>query len=215
MEDEAQAQAYAEADFSTAHDRFVALYQECFPGEALQGTVLDLGCGPGDISRRFARCFPACLLEGVDGAAAMLDWGRRLTEEAGLCHRINLRQLYLPAVELSGVAYDAVISNSLLHHLRDPQVLWQTIGQTVRPGAPVFVMDLLRPPSPARASELVATYAADEPGILQHDFYHSLLAAYRPDEIGAQLRHANLLALNIEVVSDRHLIIFGRLAAPA
>jgi len=210
MENEAQARAYAEADFSAAHDRFVALFQECFPGEVVQGTVLDLGCGPGDVTRRFARACPDCCLEGVDGSAAMLAWGRRLIEAVRLSERIRLRQLYLPTSELDGRAYDAVISNSLLHHLHDPQVLWQTIRQTARCGAPLFIMDLLRPASPARAAELVTSYAGDEPGILQHDFYHSLLAAYRPEELRTQLQQAGLSGLNVETVSDRHLIVYGR-----
>lgn len=210
MDDEAQVQAYAAADFSAAHDRFVALFQACFPGEGVSGTVLDLGCGPGDITRRFARACPDCCLEGVDGSAAMLAWGRRLNEQAQLSGRIRLRQIYLPATVLDGCTYDVVISNSLLHHLCDPQVLWQTIRQTARCGAPLFIMDLLRPASPARAAELVTVYAGDEPDLLRHDFYHSLLAAYRPEEISLQLQQAGLSGLHVETVSDRHLIVYGK-----
>ena len=53
-------------------------------------------------------------------------------------------------------------------------------------------MDLFRPDDRRRAQELVRTYCGDEPEILQRDFYHSLLAAYRPDEVSDQLREADL-----------------------
>ena len=74
-------------------------------------------------------------------------------------------------------------------------------------------MDLLRPDSRERAQQLVDCYAANEPDVLRRDFYNSLLAAYRLEEISAQLAAAGLaLALRVEVVSDRHFIAFGRLA---
>ena len=42
------------------------------------------------------------------------------------------------------------------------------------------------------------------------DFFNSLLAAYRPDEIRAQLLAVGLGdRLQIDVVSDRHLIVWG------
>ena len=44
---------------------------------------------------------------------------------------------------------------------------------------------------------------------LSADFLKSLLAAYRPAEIMEQLVSINMNSLQIEVVSDRHLIAFG------
>ena len=57
MDDEAQALAYARADFAEPHDRFVALLRERVGAPA--GRALDLGCGPGDVTFRVARAFPA------------------------------------------------------------------------------------------------------------------------------------------------------------
>jgi hypothetical protein len=71
-------------------------------------------------------------------------------------------------------------------------------------------MDLLRPASLADARVLVRTHAASEPPVLQRDFYNSLLAAYRPDEVHEQLVEAGLDGFAVETVSDRHLVVFGR-----
>ena len=57
MDEAEQARAYAEADFSGPHDMFVQLFREAFPDTAPAGAVLDLGCGPADVTRRFASAF--------------------------------------------------------------------------------------------------------------------------------------------------------------
>lgn len=210
MDEAAQARAYAEADFSAPHDRFIALFREQFPGLEPQGCVLDLGCGPGDITRRFARAFPACELHGVDGASAMLRLAAELQNGSEPETRIRYIHGYLPGATLPQARYATLISNSLLHHLADPGGLWQSILGHGAPGAAIFVMDLMRPDSRATAEAMVAQYAADEPEVLRHDFFHSLLAAYTVDEVRAQLRAAGL-DLAVSAVSDRHLIVSGYL----
>ena len=67
----------------------------------------------------------------------------------------------------------------------------------------------MRPESTDEANKLVELYASDAPPILKTDFYNSLLAAYQIDEVKKQLTHAGLDNLHAEVVSDRHLIVWG------
>ena len=210
MEGPDQALAYAQADFSEPHNRFIELFKSRF-GSKLNGPVLDLGCGPGDICRRFARAFPACQVHGVDGSTAMLKLARASDNSTPYAARIHYQLAYLPDGRLPRQHYHALISNSLLHHLQDPLVLWQSILQCGKPGAPVFVMDLLRPDSLSVAEHLVEEYATGEPEILKNDFRNSLLAAYRPSEVTAQTCRLGLDHLEIEIVSDRHFIVFGRL----
>lgn len=210
MDEAAQARAYAEADFSAPHQRFIELFCARFPGLEPRGSVLDLGCGPGDITRRFARTFPACRVHGVDGAATMLRHAEAMQPDSGLEGRISYIHGYLPGAALPLPRYDVVISNSLLHHLADPVVLWSSILRHAAPGAAVFVMDLMRPDNRAAAEAMVEQYAAAEPEVLRDDFFHSLLAAYTPDEVAAQLAAAGL-DLAVDIVSDRHFTVSGYL----
>lgn len=212
MDDEAQARAYAEADFSEPHERFVALFREAFPDEPLAGMVLDLGCGPADVTLRLARAYPACRIDGLDGAEAMLRLGRAAVLKAGLEHRVRLHRGYLPGALPPRAEYDAVVSNSLLHHLADPRTLWDTIKRWGRPGAAVLVMDLMRPETPAQVAALVQAHAADAPEVLRRDFENSLRAAYRVEEVREQIAEAGLFCLEVRAVSDRHLAVTGRLA---
>lgn len=210
MEEPEQALAYAGADFSEPHNHFIELFRERF-GNGLTGSVLDLGCGPGDICRRFAGAFPACRVHGVDGSTAMLKLAQAANHGTPFAGRISYQLAYLPDERLPGQHYRALISNSLLHHLQDPLVLWRSIIHCGEPGAYVFVMDLLRPESRSAAQCLVEQYAADEPENLKVDFLNSLLAAYRPSEVQAQTCSLGLDQLQIEIVSDRHFIVSGRL----
>jgi len=211
MDEFEQARAYAEADFSEPNERFVSLLRTEFPALA-SGAVLDLGCGPGDIAMRLAAGLPQLVVHGLDGSAAMLDCARReLARRTGLERRVSFIEGMLPGCRLPLATYDAVISNSLLHHLHDPMVLWHSVRELGCPGAPVLIMDLFRPRDLQAARGIVEQYAADEPEVLQRDFYNSLLAAFEPDEVREQLRAAGLGTLEVRTVSDRHLVVAGYL----
>ncbi len=212
MDDPEQSRAYAAADFSEPHQAFVERFAQCFPRHRPQ-RVLDLGCGAADITIRFARAHLGCELTGVDGAPAMLALAREAIVRVGLDDRIHLRVAHLPAGDLPSRHFDTLISNSLLHHLADPQMLWRALRDYATPTAALFVMDLRRPDTREHAARLVREHSAAEPEILQRDFFNSLLAAYRPEEIAAQLAPAGLSGLQVEAVGDRHLVVYGQLPA--
>ena len=207
MDDPTQADAYARADFEEENQGFVNRFKEYFP-EFSQGRVLDLGCGPADIPIRFAKLYPACHIIGVDASAPMIQLGEQAVQQAGLTDRVTLRCERYEEVAGARIV-DAAMSNSLLHHLPNPLQFWQKLRQLVKPGAPVLVMDLLRPESPEAAQAIVDQYAANEPDILRRDFYNSLLAAFTEDEIGSQLARMNLTRLLIDIPNDRHWVVGG------
>jgi SAM-dependent methyltransferase len=210
MDEPEQARAYASADFSEPHQAFIERFALCFPCHRPR-RVLDLGCGAADITIRFARAHPGCDLTGVDGAPAMLALAREAIMRVELDHRVHLHAVRLPDKTLAPHAFDTLISNSLLHHLADPQVLWRAVEDYAEPGAAVFIMDLRRPDTRDQAGRLVQEYSGNEPEVLRRDFFNSLLAAYRPEEITAQLARADLPCLQAEAVGDRHVVVHGHL----
>jgi SAM-dependent methyltransferase len=208
-----QAEAYADADFDGPNSAFVDHVASALGGRLITGLVLDLGCGPADICLRLAARHPQATIDALDGSAPMLDCARRVLAcaDPSIARRIRLVHARLPAPELRAAQYDLVISNSLLHHLHEPAVLWDTVKRVGKPGAAVLVMDLFRAESRAAAAAIVARYAAGEPEILRSDFYNSLLAAFTPEEVRAQLAAAGLGHLSVTTVSDRHLLVAGTL----
>jgi trans-aconitate 2-methyltransferase len=211
MDGEEQALAYAAADFSAGDQALIERLLELFP-QGLGEVLLDLGCGPGNISFLLARQFPGAQVVGVDGAAAMLHLAEQaLAGEPALQQRLRFEQRCLPDPSLAG-GYSALVSNSLLHHLHDPQVLWQAVLQLASPGARVYVKDLRRPASPEAAIALQRRYLADAPPVLQRDYIASLHAAFTPEEVQQQLQEAGLAdQLQVAALEDRYLEVWGQL----
>ncbi|MFM2080417.1 MAG: hypothetical protein RLZZ219_1099 [Cyanobacteriota bacterium] len=218
MDEPEQVRAYAEADFSTSDqamvERLAALCGDD-PGAAL----LDLGCGPGNISFLLARRWPAAAVVGIDGAAAMLAVARdRLGREPALRGRLAFEQVLLPLPDplaegsrLRGAAFTTLVSNSLLHHLHDPACFWRALPRLAAPGAGVHVQDLRRPDDARSLEALVSAAMGGAPEVLRRDFRASLHAAFTPAEVERQLSEAGLRGLRVEAVGERHLEVWGRL----
>jgi trans-aconitate methyltransferase len=213
MDSQEQTVAYAEADFNESNSLFTRRFLERFAELPPSGQLADLGCGPGDITVRLALALPGWKLTGLDAGPNMLERAAERLASEDRALSVRFRQAYLPDASLPRQHWDAVVSNSLLHHLPNPAALWDSVLQIGAPGAAVQVMDLMRPDSEAEAQRLVDCYASDAPQILRDDFYNSLLAAYTTEEVSAQLLRSGLDGLKIETASDRHWIVSGRLPA--
>jgi ubiquinone/menaquinone biosynthesis C-methylase UbiE len=208
MDEQDQAAAYAAADWSESHGKIPGYFRERFP-DFTAGQVIDLGCGTADVTIRFVRAFPGLKVVGVDGSEAMLSFGRRSVHAAGLDSRITLEKRYLPDPSIETRRFDAAICNSLLHHFADPVVLWRTAAHCVKPGGPVLLIDLVRPPDHETAVEFVKKHAAGAPPVLERDFTASLHAAYTVDEVREQLIRAGLPHFKVEQVDELHLVASG------
>jgi SAM-dependent methyltransferase len=210
MDAAGQAAAYAAADFSAAHEFLVAQLPVLLPGARLEGLVVDLGCGPADVTVRFARAHPAARFDGVDGAEAMLALGRARVAREDLAAHIALHRRRLPGDGLPQARYDAIVSNSLLHHLHRPAGMWALVRRALVPGGVLYVTDLRRPSDVAARDALVARHATGDAPVLRRDFAASLAAAFTPGELRRQLDAAGLRWAEVTPLGDRHLAVYGR-----
>ncbi len=220
MIDRYQAVAYANADFSASDDSFINrliwfINQSGNSPLAGDFLIVDLGCGPGNITQRLARTWPKAHIFGIDGSQAMLDIAlerKELSKEFfGNIDYFNLDINCLVNSNL-GLTNSAnlIVSNSLLHHLHDPQILWKSIHFLAAPGAIIFFRDLQRPLSIEKALEMQKMYVSEAPLILKRDYLASLQAAFTIDEVRAQIRSGGLDFLHVCGFQDRYLEIFGR-----
>ena len=96
MEGQEQAFAYAAADFSVGDQALVDRLVQLFPA-GLGTSVVDLGCGPGNISFRLVDGFPDAKVLGIDGAAAMLAPAmQKLSHRPALQPRLRFERRCLP-----------------------------------------------------------------------------------------------------------------------
>jgi len=210
MTDDAQALAYARADFEQVNQGFVDRFRASFP-KGVGGTLVDLGCGPGDIPVRFARALPGYAITAVDGSEPMVILAQQAARAAGVEDRVRVLCARLPMLPLPLQSFDAVVSNSLVHHIPDPFLFWNEVVRLGKPGATVLIMDLFRPESPERAHEIVEQYAADQAPLVKQDFFNSLCAAFTLREVRSQIRSRGLGGLVCELASDRHWVVWGHL----
>ncbi len=193
MNNPAQATAYAGRDLDNAYWLFIQCFRKFFPDLPPTGAILDLGCGPAAIPLRLARLLPHYAIHGVDGAPEMLAHANKAVRREKLDQQIRMFHGILPGklpLPLSG--YDIVISNSFLHHLVDPGVLWHAIRAYGLPNAAVLVIDLLRPADDQEALLVVDRYMPQAPPMLRQDMLFSLHAAFTLDEVRTQLEEAHL-----------------------
>lgn len=211
--------AYSDADFNSGDQSFIQRLQELIHqsgSDLLSGSlILDLGCGPGNISERLAVCWPACQVIGLDGSPEMIKMANKRRAALSL----PTQNLSYQLVDLSCFRMDdfdflkgasIILSNSFLHHLHNPQTLWNVVKTFAGSNALIFHRDLRRPCTEGEVDLLCDRYTSEAPPVLRRDFQASLLAAFTADEVSDQLDEACLGCLSVSEIGDRYLEICGR-----
>ena len=94
--------------------------------------VLDVGCGPGDVSFAAARLVgPTGTVVGVDAAGDVVEFARARAAELGLS-TVTFEQTDIADIAMEPV--DAVIGRLILVHLPDPISTVRQLAGLVRPG---------------------------------------------------------------------------------
>ncbi len=105
-----------------------------------EGTVLDVACGPGTLSRCIAS--PSIAVHGVDISMGML---RKGVLYARRDHNQNMRFARAKVEELpfADDFFDATICGGALHLFRDTYSALEEIGRTMKQGAPLAVTTIV------------------------------------------------------------------------
>lgn len=95
--------------------------------------VLDVGCGPGDVSFVAARLVgPTGTVLGVDAAPDIIEFARARADERGLSS-VRFEQTVIADLAVDEPV-DAVIGRLILMHLPDPAAVLRQLAALVRPG---------------------------------------------------------------------------------
>jgi ubiquinone/menaquinone biosynthesis C-methylase UbiE len=212
MDTEVEAVDYDRMDHAAVNrlfaDDFLELAPDRLPGRATC-RVLDVGTGTAQIPIEIGRRRNDLRITAIDLAAHMLQVAQRNVISAGLSAQIKLEQLDAKGLPYADGDFDAVISNSIIHHIPDPRIAFREMVRVLRPGGTLFVRDLLRPPDRPTLERLVATYAGEANDHQRQMFGDSLHAALSLEEVHALLGDAGLQADSVKQTSDRHWTISG------
>jgi ubiquinone/menaquinone biosynthesis C-methylase UbiE len=180
--------------------------------------ALDVGTGTALIPIAMCTRAPALAMVGVDLADHMLAAAKRNVERAGLAERIALQKIDAKRLPFDDGAFEAVVSNSIVHHIPEPA---RAIAEMFRVSKRVlFVRDLLRPDSDEEVARLVALHGGKPAGEspearARHARQLALLdaslrAALTLDEVRAIVVELGIDASSASQTSDRHFTIAAR-----
>ncbi len=115
--------------------------------------VLDVGCGPGSLVRRFAR--EVAFAAGCDADRQMIEQARKLANDEGLAN-VEFRVGTLPDLPYEPEQFEAVTATNVIFLQRHPQAAICGMVNVCKPGGRVAMLN----PSP-QMSMAAATAHAD------------------------------------------------------
>ena len=170
-----------------------------------KGRFLDIGTGPGHIPLLICEEVPGSSVLGVDLSENMLLHAERHREASAFADRIEYQLMDAKDLDLPDGHFNAVYSNTILHHIQDPRPFLSEAYRMLRPGGALLIRDHFRPQSEARRDEIVDLYAVDASPNQRELFRASLHAAFTPEELRAIADEAGLKDAEIVIDSDRHM----------
>lgn len=190
--------AFSSADKQISIDFFLNCKKKYFPNlNFYEG--LDLCCGPAQYDIALSKT-DFGIIDAIDGSIPMLKIAEKNINESLTNKRINLKKLHVPfTIEKK---YDFIFSINSLHHFHNPRDFWITVKNHSKSKTKILVIDLNRPLTEIMAKNIVDYYSASESEYFREDFYNSLLASFRSNEIAEQITNADLnLNVSIEETS--------------
>jgi ubiquinone/menaquinone biosynthesis C-methylase UbiE len=201
LDSKQDADEYAAYDNTAVNEEFVAQALSVAPRT---GRVLDIGTGPADIAILLAQRAPGLSIVAIDLGEHMLGIARENVRRAKLEGRVEIRKVDAKATGFETGSFDMVISNSLVHHIPEPALMFKEVKRVLDPGGALFIKDLHRPDSKAELDQLVATYAKGCTDYQRRGFWESLHAGLTVEEVSDICRSLELLGVEVRRCSDRH-----------
>jgi ubiquinone/menaquinone biosynthesis C-methylase UbiE len=203
MDTEEDAEEYHAMDFSEPDGLFADAALRLVAGLE-RPEIVDFGTGTAKIPVLMCERRRDLRVLALDPAREMLRVATRHVAERGLAGCITLARTDGRATKLAAARFDAVLSNSTVHHVHAPSSLFREMKRVLRPGGAVLIRDLLRPASMEAAWAIVKRVAAGDTMKQQQLFFDSLCAALTLEEVRAHLEDVGWRDLEPKQISDRH-----------
>jgi ubiquinone/menaquinone biosynthesis C-methylase UbiE len=127
-----------ESYYSGVAEEIVSDFQE--------GSLLDLGTGPGYLPIEMVKRSPSIRCDGIDLSGRLIKMARVNARKAGVAGRLNFEVGNAANLRFQDESYDRVISTGMLHMLKDPIKVLGECYRVLKPGGEAWIYD------PARVS---------------------------------------------------------------
>ncbi len=220
MEKKEQVISYDEADFSEGEITLINQINHYLLEKNIslseKDLIVDLGCGPGNISEKLAIRWPNTEVVGIDGSKEMILRAEHNKEISN--NKKNLKNLRYICADIKDIKstnfllkkkISLLVSNSLIHHITHLEDFFNTIRSLSSSSTVNFHKDLKRPLDEKCALELKEQCSTKYNEILTNDYYASLRASYTFKELKNFTSDNDLSSLDVFEDGDKYLIVYG------
>jgi ubiquinone/menaquinone biosynthesis C-methylase UbiE len=123
--------------FAPVHDAMLVQATAVCPSPS---SVLDVGCGTGQLLRKAALRFPDARLTGIDAAADMVRVARAGVPEGA---PIRIVEGFAEQVPFPDDSFDLVLTTMSFHHWADQRTALRDVRRVLAPGGAFVLADLL------------------------------------------------------------------------
>jgi len=220
MKKKEQVNSYDEADFSEGELNLINQINHYLLKKNIslseKDLIVDLGCGPGNISQKLALKWPNTEVIGIDGSKEMIvraEHNKKIST-----NQKNLKNLRYICSDIKDMKLDnplikkkitLLVSNSLIHHINNLEDFFNTIRSLSSNITVNFHKDLKRPLDEKSALELKEQCSTKYNEILTNDYYASLRASYTFKELRNYTLENDLSSLDVFEDGDDYLIVYG------
>lgn len=131
--------------------RYQAIAREIATEAPPNASILDAGCGPGEVLVRLAKLAPSLDLTGLDLDAPMIDRARERAVRAVARGAVPGRSAPtfvvgdVMAMPFEDASFDLVVSSFSVHHWPDPHAGLAEVMRVLKPGGRAIVWDIASP----------------------------------------------------------------------
>ena len=220
MKNKEQVISYDEADFSEGEVNLINQINHYLLRKNIslseKDLIVDLGCGPGNISEKLAIKWPNTEVVGIDGSKEMIMRSEYKKETSGNKKKLkNLRYICSDIKDIKSTNFllkkeiSLLVSNSLIHHITHLEDFFNAIRSLSSNITVNFHKDLKRPLDEKSALELKLQCSTKYNEILTNDYYASLKASYSFKELKNFTLENDLSSLEVFEDGDKYLILYG------
>ena len=221
MNKKEQVISYNEADFSEGEKNFINQINYYLRKNNIvlgkKDLIIDLGCGPGNISEKLSAKWPQTEVIGIDGSKEMVKKAlsnKKLSINQRKLKKLNYICADIKDFELSEITSNKeitlLVSNSLIHHITYLEEFFKSIIRLSNNQTINFHKDLKRPADENTALELKDKLSNKYNNTLINDYYASLRASYTYKELKNYILENNLRSLDVFEDGEQYLIVYGK-----
>ena len=106
-----------------------------------QGSLLDLGTGPGYLPVEIVKRAPDINITGVDLSRKLIHISRANAQKAGLSSQLSFEVGNSARLRFGDAVFDMVISTGMLHSLKNPVNVLMEIKRVLKDGGNAWIYD--------------------------------------------------------------------------